>query len=105
MKSFVVGARFGLFNGSNGHGGGFSLLAFFWRSSGFFWRSSGVILGSSVLSNARRTPEERQKNARRTPEEPRRTQKNPEEPRRTQKEKNTSPPANDISIGDDINGD
>ena len=41
---------------------------------------------------------ERQKNARRT-------QKNPEEPRRTQKEKNTSPPANDISIGDDINGD
>ena len=54
-------------------------------SSGFFWvplaffcvllGSSGVLLGSSVLSNARRTPEG-----------------TPEEPRRTQKEKNTSPP-------------
>ena len=45
-----------------------SLLVFFW-----------VLLGSC----------EHQKNARRTPEE---HQKNPEEPRRTQKEKNTSPP-------------
>ena len=65
----------------------------------FFWRSSGVLL---AFDNT----EERQKNARRTQKNARRTQKNPEEPRRrTQKEKNTSPPANDISIGDDINGD
>ena len=36
-----VTCRFGLYNGSNGHGGGFSsgvLLG----SSGFFWCSSGV---------------------------------------------------------------
>ena len=75
-----------------------SLLVFFWCSSVFFC----VLLCSSVLSNTRRTPEEHQKDTRRTPEE---HQKNPEEPRRTQKEKNTSPPANDISIGDDIIGD
>jgi hypothetical protein len=52
---------------------------------------SGLVAGQK---NARRTPEERQKNARRT-------QKNPEEPRRTQKEKNTStsPPANPTLIG------
>ena len=41
-----------------------------------FWRSSGVLLGSSVLSNARRTPEERQKNARRTQKKPEERQKN-----------------------------
>ena len=45
----------------------------------FFWCSS-------VLSNARRTPEEHQKNTRRN------ARRTPEEPRRTQKEKNTSPP-------------
>ena len=85
-----VTCRFGLYNGSNGHGGGFSsgvllafLLVFFWVLLAFllvfFWCSSGVLL---VFDNT----EERQKNARRTPEErqknTRRTQKNPEEPRR-----------------------
>ena len=71
-----VTCRFGLYNGSNGHGGGFSsgvLLG----SSGFFWRSSGVLLAFFCVI-------EHQKNARRTPEG------TPEEPRRTQKEKNTS---------------
>ena len=74
-----VTCRFGLYNGSNGHGGGFSsgvLLVFFWVLLG----SSGVLLAffwrSSVLSNTRRTPEEHQKNTRRNA---RRTQKNPEE--------------------------
>ena len=81
-----VTCRFGLYNGSNGHGGGFSsgvLLVFFWvllGSSGvllaFFWRSSGVLLAFFCVI-------EHQKNARRTPEE---HQKNPEEPRRTPEE-------------------
>jgi hypothetical protein len=54
-----------LFNGSNGHGGGFSLLAFFWRSSGFFWRSSGVLLAFFWVLLAFFCVIERQKNARR----------------------------------------
>jgi hypothetical protein len=59
-------------------------VSLFWRSSGVLLGSSGVLLAFFWVLLCYRTPEE---------------------PRRTQKEKNTSPPANDISIGGDINGD
>ena len=66
-RDIEVTCPFGLYNGSNGHGGGFSsgvLLVFFW-----------VLLGSSGVLLCYRTPEEHQKNTRRNA---RRTQKNPE---------------------------
>ena len=63
-----VTCRFGLYNGSNGHGGGFSsgvLLVFFWVLLVFFC----VI---EHQKNTRRTPEEHQKERQKNPEEPRR---------------------------------
>ena len=67
-----VTCRFGLYNGSNGHGGGFSsgVLLVFWVLLGSSGVPSGVLLAffwrSITQKNARRTPAEE---PRRTPEE------------------------------------
>jgi hypothetical protein len=59
-----------LYNGSNGHGGGFSsgvLLVFFWVLLG----SSGLLVFFCVIEhqkNTRRTPEEHQKERQKNPE-------------------------------------